>query len=255
MAVKIKIENLYKTFNGVSVLEDVKFKVEEGEAIAIVGASGCGKSVLMKCISGLILPDKESLIYINNIECSALNVADRPPNIRDTIGMLFQSNALFDSMTVGENITFGLLHKISKYGFLTQSQRETLIKVAKEKLEIVGLAVNNLDKYPYELSGGMQKRVAIARSISMQPEIILLDEPTTGLDPVTAYNISQLMKDIRKQMSSTIIAITHDPMCAAEIADRIILIDNKTVAWAGKLHQLSNATSPYIDAFKRVIKA
>jgi phospholipid/cholesterol/gamma-HCH transport system ATP-binding protein len=254
MEQKIIIEKLFKSFNDSVVLKNVNLTIYDRESVAIVGGSGCGKSVLIKCISGLITADPGSILKINGFECSQLKVAERPDKVRQSIGMLFQGNALFDSMTISENITFGIYNQIAKNGFITTEQRTKLNKVAKEQLEVVGLAVNNLDKYPYELSGGMQKRVAIARAISTNPEIILLDEPTTGLDPVTSYNISQLICEIKKKTGATIIAITHDPICASELADRIVLIDDKTVSWSGTINDLSSATSPYIDAFKRAIK-
>ncbi len=254
MEQKIIIEKLFKSFNGKVILQNVNLTIDDKESVAIVGGSGCGKSVLVKCISGLITADPKSIIKINGFECSQLTITERPEKIRKSIGMLFQGNALFDSMTISENITFGTYNQIAKNGFVTKEQRISLNKLAKEQLEVVGLAADNLEKYPYKLSGGLQKRVAIARAISTNPEIILLDEPTTGLDPVTSYNISQLICDIKKRTGATIIAITHDPICASELADRIVLIDNKTVAWSGTMNDLDTATSPYIDAFRRAIK-
>ncbi len=255
MKQKIKVENLSKSFNGVSVLTNVNLTIQDGESLAVIGGSGCGKSVLIKCIAGLFQSDPGSSIMIDDFECSQLFVANRPDRIREKVGMLFQSNALFDSMSVAENITFGLCNKISKTGFLDASQRNFLNKTAKENLEVVGLSENNLEKYPYELSGGMQKRVAIARLITTKPEIILLDEPTTGLDPVTSYNISQLILEVKKMTNATVVTITHDPICVGELADRIALIDNKTVAWIGLQNELDTARSPYIDAFKRATKS
>ncbi len=254
MQQKIIIEKLFKSFNGNIVLENINLTIHDKESVAIVGGSGCGKSVLIKCISGLITADPGSILKINGLECSQLKIAERPDEIRQSIGMLFQGNALFDSMTISDNITFGIYNQIAKNGFITSAQRIELNKTAKEQLEVVGLAADNLEKYPYELSGGMQKRVAIARAISTNPEIILLDEPTTGLDPVTSYNISLLICEIKKRTGATIIAITHDPICASELADRIVLIDNKTVSWSGTMDDLGSATSPYIDAFRRAIK-
>jgi phospholipid/cholesterol/gamma-HCH transport system ATP-binding protein len=254
MKQKIIIENLSKSFKDVSVLINVNLTIQDGESLAVIGGSGCGKSVLIKCISGLFKSDPGSCIMIDDFECSQLLVANRPDRIREKIGMLFQSNALFDSMSVSENITFGLSNKISKSGFLTAAQRSFLDKTAKANLEVVGLATSNLEKYPYELSGGMQKRVAIARLITTKPEIILLDEPTTGLDPVTSYNISQLILEVKKMTSATIVTISHDPICVTELADRIALIDNKTVAWTGIKGELDTAKSPYIDAFRRATK-
>jgi phospholipid/cholesterol/gamma-HCH transport system ATP-binding protein len=252
MQEKIIIHNLTKTFNSTTVLSEVNLKVEESSSVAIVGGSGSGKSVLIKCIAGLLTASSGS-IKVNGHEVSKVFVEDRPSSIRDKMGMLFQSNALFDSMTIEENIAFGVYNKIARNGYVNNKQRLELKKLAIEQLEIVELARNNLDKYPYELSGGMQKRVAIARLISPKPEIILLDEPTTGLDPVTAGNISRLMVDIKNRINATMITITHDPICLSEIAENIILIDNKTIAWRGTLKELHNAENPYLTAFKRIL--
>lgn len=252
MTEKIVVSDLSKAFNETIVLRDINLKVVNNASIAIVGGSGSGKSVLLKCIAGLFIASSGS-IKINGYEVSKILVEDRPADVKDKMGMLFQSNALFDSMTVGENITFGVYNKIAKNGYVTNDQRLELEKLAIEQLEVVELARNNLDKYPYELSGGMQKRVAIARLTSPKPEIILLDEPTTGLDPVTAGNISRLMVDIKNRINATMITITHDPICLTEIAQHIVLIDNKTIAWRGTLKELHNADNPYLMAFKRIL--
>jgi phospholipid/cholesterol/gamma-HCH transport system ATP-binding protein len=237
---KIIISGLYKNFQGTTILQDINLKIAEGDLVAVVGSSGSGKSVLIKCISGLFTASKGS-IKIDDTEVAKLYVADRPKHVREKMGMLFQSNALFDSMTIGENITFGLYNKIAKRGYVSSYQRMALNKLAIEQLEIVGLAKSNLEKYPYELSGGMQKRVAIARLISTKPEIILLDEPTTGLDPVTAS---------KNRINATMIVITHDPICVSEVAQKIILIENKTIRWFGGIKDLQFIDNQYLDPFK-----
>lgn len=254
MEEKIRITKLSKSFNSFLVLDDINLTIKKGESLVVVGGSGSGKSVLIKCLAGLFRANPGSSIRINGLECAHLAVADRPEKIRKAMGMLFQGNALFDSMTVSENITFGVYNKIAKNGFISREQRVFLNKLAKEQLEVVGLSVSNLEKYPHELSGGMQKRVAIARAINTKPEILLLDEPTTGLDPVTSYNISQLMVEIRNKIGATIVAISHDPICVSELADRLVLIDNKTIGWDGTLDEVSSAESPYIKSFMRSIK-
>lgn len=246
---KIIISGLYKNFQDTTILQDINLKIAEGDLVAVVGSSGSGKSVLIKCISGLFTVSKGS-IKIDDTEVAKLYVADRPKHVREKMGMLFQSNALFDSMTIGENITFGLYNKIAKRGYISSHQRMTLNKLAIEQLEIVGLAKSNLEKYPYELSGGMQKRVAIARLISTKPEIILLDEPTTGLDPVTAGNISRLMNEIKNRINATMIVITHDPICVSEVAQNIALIENKTIRWFGSIKDLQFIDNQYLDPFK-----
>lgn len=252
MTEKIVVSSLTKAFNETTVLRDVNLKVVDNASVAIVGGSGSGKSVLLKCIAGLFVASSGS-IKIDGYEVSKILVEDRPSNVKDKMGMLFQSNALFDSMTVGENISFGVYNKIAKNGYINTEQRLELKKLAIEQLEIVELSRNSLDKYPYELSGGMQKRVAIARLISPKPEIILLDEPTTGLDPVTAGNISRLMVDIKNRINATMITITHDPICLSEIAENIILIDNKTISWYGTLKDLDCVDNVYLKAFKKML--
>jgi phospholipid/cholesterol/gamma-HCH transport system ATP-binding protein len=252
MKEKIIINNLTKAFNNTTVLRDINLKVLEGSSIAVVGGSGSGKSVLIKCIAGLLTATTGSII-VNGCEVSKVFVEERPKEVRERMGMLFQSNALFDSMTVSENIAFGVYNRIAKNGYITTKQRLELEKLALAQLEIVQLARNNLDKYPYELSGGMQKRVAIARLISPRPEIILLDEPTTGLDPVTAGTIARLMIEIKNRIDATMITITHDPICLSEIAQSIVLIEDKTIAWNGTLQELHKIDKPYLNAFKKVI--
>lgn len=249
MKEKIVISKLYKEFNGTTILRDINLKVVGSDSIAIVGSSGSGKSVLIKCISGLFTASSGS-IKVDNTEVSHIYVSERPNHVREKMGMLFQSNALFDSMTIGENITFGMYNKIAKHGYISTNQRIELNKLATEQLEIVGLAKDNLGKYPYELSGGMQKRVAIARLTSTKPEIILLDEPTTGLDPLTTVNISRLMVEIKNRINATMITITHDPICVLEIAQNIVLIENKTIGWHGSLKDLQLVDNSYLNAFK-----
>lgn len=248
---KIVIDNCNKSFGDVVVLQNVSLNILDGESIVILGGSGSGKSVLVKCIAGLLQADVGSVIRINGIEVSQMSVSERPHSVRKLIGMLFQSNALFDSLTVSENITFGVYNKISKYGYINAQQRAELNKLAKENIDVVGLAQNNLEKYPYELSGGMQKRVAIARLISTKPEVILLDEPTTGLDPVTSYNISHLMLQIQQHISATMVTVTHDPIYTSEVAKKVVLIDKKTIAWYGPFKNIRSVDNPYLDAFKR----
>ena len=249
MKEKIVINNLYKSFNDVMILQDINLKVIDRDSIVIVGGSGSGKSVLLKCISGLFIADSGSVL-IDEVEVSHMYVADRPSAIREKMGMLFQSNALFDSMTISENITFGVYNKISQNGYISTEKRIKLNKIAEEQLEIVGLSKNILEKYPYELSGGMQKRVAIARLISTKPEIILLDEPTTGLDPITAGNISRLMIEIQNRLHTTMITITHDPICVSGVAKTIVLIQNKTIGWQGNASELQLVDNPYLNAFR-----
>ncbi len=251
---QVKITNLSKSFGNQNVLHNVNLTINSGESVAIVGASGCGKSVLLKCIAGLMIPDSSSSITINGIECGNRDISHRHIDIKRIIGMLFQGNALFDGMKVSENITFGNYMQKACCGFISKQDKVVLQTIAKQQLEMVDLPSSSINKYPHELSGGMQKRVAMARVMSTNPEIMLLDEPTTGLDPVTTGNISKLISEIHQKFGATIITITHDPICAKIIADRIVLIDNGTISWDGIITDIANASSPYMDAFRSTLQ-
>jgi phospholipid/cholesterol/gamma-HCH transport system ATP-binding protein len=219
----IEIENLSKSFGTNHVLRNFTMKVQAGKNLAILGKSGSGKSVLIKCIISLITPD-EGLIKIFGEDISTYD-SDALDKLRARIGFLFQSNALYDSMTVRENLEFPLRRHWNK------AQREKgTERAVKEVLEDVGLA-HTVDMMPAELSGGMRKRIALARTLILQPQIILYDEPTTGLDPITAREISHLIVQVQKKYNTTSIIISHDMNCINITANSVImLIDGKMYA-------------------------
>ena len=238
---EIVVKNLAKTFDTKNVLHNVNFEVRTGESLTIIGGSGSGKSVLIKCIMGLLVPDKGSSVIIQGNEYAEISISERFKNSLD-IGMLFQGNALFDSLTICENITFGIRSK-------KEIDKEEAREIAKQKLEMVELSANILDLYPVEISGGMQKRVALARAIAHNPTLIFFDEPTTGLDPVTAKKISILIREISKKLNATTIAITHDVRCMNIISDSVAVIAEGTIIWHSKLADLAKTNHPYIQEF------
>jgi phospholipid/cholesterol/gamma-HCH transport system ATP-binding protein len=236
----IRVEHLYKSFGEKHVLVDFNFTLKEGEQVAVLGKSGSGKSVFIKCLIGLLSPDKGN-IYVFDENVVGMNYAEID-EMRVKMGFLFQSNALYDSMTVRENLEFPL----RRHG-IEISQEETDAKVL-EVLTNVGLA-NTVDLMPIELSGGMQKRIALSRTLILSPEIILYDEPTTGLDPITGREISKLIVEIGKKYNTSAIIISHDMNCIRLTADRIVvLIDGKCYA-EGTYAELENSDDIKIKQF------
>ncbi|HUB60253.1 MAG TPA: ATP-binding cassette domain-containing protein, partial [Puia sp.] len=236
----IEIDDLCKSFGDNHVLQHFHLKVGKEENVVILGKSGVGKSVLIKCIIGLLKADSGIIrVFGENIPDLDHDALDR---VRARVGFLFQSNALYDSMTVRANLEFPLRrHWIS----LKQSEVDSMVM---EVLENVGLA-NTVDMMPEELSGGMRKRIALARTLILKPEIILYDEPTTGLDPVTGREISMLIKEMQKKYHSASIIISHDMHCVRLTADRVVLmIDGKNYA-EGTLDRISASTDPIIHQF------
>jgi phospholipid/cholesterol/gamma-HCH transport system ATP-binding protein len=236
----IEITNLKKSFGSQQVLKDVSLKLLNGENLVVLGKSGSGKSVLIKCIVRLLDPDA-GMINILGENISTLN-SDRLAELRQKIGFLFQSGALYDSMTVKENLEFPL-RRIRK----NLTEKEISEKIM-EVLENVGLA-DALNKMPSQLSGGMRKRISLARTIVVDPMIMLYDEPTTGLDPVTSDEISGLINDVQKRYKTSSIIITHDIECARNTANRIIMLKDGEVYHEGKLTEFEKSADPLIKSF------
>ncbi len=236
----VEVKNLTKRFEEHVVLDNVSLVVERAENLVVFGRSGQGKSVLLKCIIGLMAPDHGD-IFIKGTNVLKLSIA-KLNEIRKNIGFLFQGSALYDSMTVRENLTFPL-----KRHFPEMPQKEIDDKV-KHTLELVSLE-DAIDKMPSELSGGMKKRIGLARSIIPEPELMLYDEPTTGLDPITTKEISELILNLQKKLNMTSIAVTHDLMCAEIIADRAIFLKDAKVAYEGNIKELTDSKDPFLKNF------
>ncbi|MEA3296763.1 MAG: ABC transporter ATP-binding protein [candidate division Zixibacteria bacterium] len=235
----VEIQQLQKSFQGREVLRGVNIKVHRGESIVVIGQSGCGKSVLLKHVIRLLEPDQGAVLFdggdISELEGKYLT------RMRRRLGMLFQSAALFDSMTVAENVGLGL----------KESRRHTereITQTVHEKLEMVGLT-EAAGKQPAELSGGMRKRVGMARAIATDPEVLLYDEPTTGLDPITADMINDLIVNLNQKLNVTSIAVTHDMISAYKIADRIVMLYNGGVQFDGTPDEIKNTGDPIVRQF------
>lgn len=236
----INVAGLYKGFGSNHVLRDFNFELKKGENVVVLGKSGSGKSVLIKCIIGLMKPDKGSINVLGQ-DVPTLS-STKLDELRVKVGFLFQSNALYDSMTVRENLEFPL----RRHWFKTSEKEEEALVL--EALTNVGLA-HTIDMMPSELSGGMRKRIALARTLILKPEIILYDEPTTGLDPITGREISDLMNELQKKYNTSSVIISHDINCVKIVADRIVmLIDGKCYA-TGTYDELSNSTDEKIKQF------
>jgi len=236
----IEINNLGKGFGTQEVLIDVSLKLFRGENLAVLGKSGTGKSVLIKCIVGLFNPDYGTINVLGE-NVNELNAEDIG-ELRKKIGFLFQSGALYDSMTVRQNLEFPL-KRIKKD--LTQKEINEKIN---EALENVGLS-DAIDKMPSQLSGGMRKRISLARTIVVDPMIILYDEPTTGLDPATSDEISSLINDVQKKYKTSSLIITHDIECARNTADRLIMLNDGVVYKEGKLTEFEKSSDSLIRSF------
>lgn len=241
----IDIKNLQKSFGSLNVLNDITLQLHKKENLVVLGKSGSGKSVLIKCISQLLKADNGTINVLGK-EVNTIK-SDELDEIRKKIGFLFQSGALYDSMTVKENLEFPL-KRIKKE--LSHSEIDAKVN---EALANVGLE-DVLNKMPSELSGGMRKRISLARTIIVDPEIMLYDEPTTGLDPVTALEISELINDIQKKYKTASIIITHDMECVRTVADRIIMLKDGTIYKEGSLKEFENSTDQYISSFFKTKK-
>ncbi len=240
MSVKIAIRGVAKSFNGNVVLDGADLDVETGESIAVIGQSGTGKSVLIKCVLGLLQPDRGSIL-IDGEEMVGAG-ARTVERLRGKFGMLFQGGALFDSLPVWRNVTFGLTQ-----GRLINPAR--MRALAEENLERVGLGRDILDLRPSELSGGMQKRVSLARAVAPRPEIVLFDEPTTGLDPIRADVINDLIVSLVEDLGITALTITHDMASARKIAHRVAMLYGGRIIWHGPRDRLYATGNPYVDQF------
>jgi phospholipid/cholesterol/gamma-HCH transport system ATP-binding protein len=237
---KILLEEVAKRFGGNSVLDGVNLAIEPGESLAIIGQSGSGKSVTLKCILGLLQPDSGS-IRVDGAEVVGLR-GGALDKMRAKFGMLFQGSALFDSIPVWRNVTFGLTRGKQVSGARMRA-------IAEENLERVGLDRRVLNLRPSELSGGMQKRVALARAIAPRPEIIFFDEPTTGLDPIRADVINDLIVSLVEDLGVTALTITHDMASARKIAHRVAMLYQGKIVWIGPRDRLYDSGNPYVDQF------
>jgi phospholipid/cholesterol/gamma-HCH transport system ATP-binding protein len=237
---RIRLTDLHKSFGRKVVLDGVNLEIAKGESLVIIGGSGSGKSVMIKTILGLIRPDSGK-IEIDGEDITHLSFAEREPFLR-SCGMLFQGGALFDSLTVWQNITFAARQR-EKLG------KEAARALAVEKLGQVGLKAEVADLMPAELSGGMQKRVSLARAIATEPEIIFFDEPTTGLDPIMADVINELIVNCVKKLGSTAVTITHDMSSVRKIANRVAMIYQGRIIWDGPVEKIDRSGNPYIEQF------
>ena len=234
----IRIENLHKTFGSNQVLRGVDLSVEDGEIFCVVGKSGTGKSVVMKHLVGLIEPD-EGAIYVDDVQFTGAE-----PSVRQKIisryGILFQGAALFDSMNIFDNVAFGLRRK--------KISEDEIIKTVEEMLVNVGLGGMG-DKWPTDLSGGMQKRAGLARAIAMKPEIMLYDEPTTGVDPITGGSVDRLIQEMNRKFNITSVVITHDMKSAFRIAHRMAMLYEGRVIFTGTPSDFEKTDNPYVRQF------
>lgn len=237
---KIRLQGVTKSFGTKRVLQGIDLDVGGGESLVVIGGSGTGKSVLLKCILGLLQPDSGSIV-IDGQETVGMRGGERIA-LMNRFGMLFQGSALFDSLPVWENVAFGLIQGRSV-------PRKAAKEKALEKLAAVGLGPDVGDLYPAELSGGMQKRVSLARAIATEPEIIFFDEPTTGLDPIMADVINNLIVNSVKDLGATTLSITHDMASVRKIGDRVAMIYKGKIIWSGTREEVDNSGNEFVDQF------
>ncbi len=234
----ITLSDVHKSFGSKHVLQGVDLTIERGTSMVIIGGSGTGKSVALKCVLGLITPDSGQI----TLDGEDVTKGDRDAFLA-RFGMLFQGGALFDSLPVWQNVAFRLLR-----GSLKRPHSEAR-EIAIEKMRRVGLTPETADLFPSELSGGMQKRVGLARAIAAEPEIIFFDEPTTGLDPIMSGVINELIREIVTEMGATAMTITHDMSSVRAIADNIAMLHDGVIKWTGPATDMDNSGDPYLDQF------
>ena len=235
----IEVKNLYKSYGGKGVLSDISLSVSHGQSLAVVGKSGAGKSVLLRCLIGLVKPDNGT-IYVDNKLINTMNFSQLQ-KIRSSIGMVFQFGALFDSMTVGENISLAL-KKLTK---LKENEIQQRVHNSLEEVDMAG--TENL--MPSELSGGMKKRVGIARAIAIKPDYLFYDEPTTGLDPVMTDSINRLIRKFQDTGEVTSVIITHEMRTVYDVADRVLLLHEGRIQYDGSPDTINNVDDPVVQQF------
>ena len=234
----IKLDNVYKSFGNNHVLRGVDLEIPRGESMVVIGGSGTGKSVTLKSVLGLVTPDNGTI----TLDGEDVTKAERDAFLA-RFGMLFQGGALFDSLSIWENVAFRLLR-----GSLKRPKAEAR-EIAIEKLRRVGLKPEVADQFPSELSGGMQKRVGLARAIAAEPEIIFFDEPTTGLDPIMSGVINELIREIVVEMGATAMTITHDMTSVRAIADKVAMLHEGVIQWTGPVSEMDTCGDPYVEQF------
>ena len=237
---KLKLSGVTKSFGPKHVLQGIDLEIPKGRSLVVIGGSGTGKSVMIKCVLGLIHPDAGSIL-VDGQETVGMAARERD-ELMKKFGMLFQGGALFDSMKIWENVAFGLIQGRGM-------KRADAHDIALEKLAAVGLDRNVANLFPAELSGGMQKRVSLARAIAASPEIIFFDEPTTGLDPIMADVINDLIVKCVKELGATALSITHDMASARKIADDVAMIYKGRIIWHGPVDKLDKSGNDYVDQF------
>jgi phospholipid/cholesterol/gamma-HCH transport system ATP-binding protein len=238
--VKLKLSGVKKSFGTKKVLQGIDIEIPQGRSLVVIGGSGTGKSVMIKSVLGLIEADEGSIL-VDGQETIGMDVRERDKLMRK-FGMLFQGGALFDSLKVWENVAFGLVQGRGM-------SRTEAKPIALEKIHAVGLDDSVANLYPAELSGGMQKRISLARAIAANPEIIFFDEPTTGLDPIMADVINDLIVKCVKELGATALSITHDMASARKIADDVAMIYQGKIIWHGPVSELDNSGNPYVEQF------
>lgn len=239
---KLEVQKLAKSFDGRAVLKDVSFSINPSESLVIIGGSGSGKSVTLKCILGLLTHDQGN-IFFDGQNLKNLSAAAQKETLQK-FGMLFQGGALFDSLSVWENVAFGLLNG-------KNMNRKEAMEIAVARLLDVGLREEVAYQYPAELSGGMKKRVGLARAIATSPQIIFFDEPTTGLDPIMCSVIDTLIVKFVRTLGATALTITHDMASVRRIADKVAMLHDGKIIWHGTVSELDKTDNPYVRQFIR----